>query len=39
MLSIWGADPDLPGHRVHVQSGESRETLAAALAQAGYAPA
>ena len=30
---------DLPGHTVRVESTETRERLAAALAGAGYAPA
>ena len=29
---------DLPGHKVRVESSEDRNTLATALAEAGYAP-
>ena len=43
--TLKAADPaaemqfDLPHHRVSVQTSQSRETLAGALAKAGYAPA
>ncbi len=43
--TVKAADPaadvqvDLPSHAVHVKTTQSRETLVAALTQAGYAPA
>lgn len=43
--ALKGADPactvriDLPEHQVQVQSTEDRQTLAEALAEAGYPPA
>jgi copper chaperone len=42
--AVKQADPnaqvaiDLPTHKVQVQTNEDRETIAASLAEAGYAP-